>query len=76
MNTNKPENDQRAGFPLSDGLGGHHPMATERPKPNGVDCPNCRAVLLDTMPNESLLSAPPSKRVHCAECGYKGYRAA
>ena len=31
-------------------LGKPHSLSTEKPKPNGVSCPNCRSELFDTIP--------------------------
>ena len=52
----------------------HTAMYNNRPQKNGIECPNCKSELLDTNPFITLTSDPPQKRVHCDECGYKGYR--
>lgn len=46
-----------------------------RPRKNGIACPECGKELLDSDPRSTLASYPPKKIVHC-ECGYKGYRVA
>jgi ribosomal protein S27E len=42
--------------------------------PNGVACPECGAELMDTHPNNVLMSYPPKLRVKCSECAFEGYR--
>jgi hypothetical protein len=46
------------------------------PKPNGLGCPNCSNELFDTNPDQTLMSYPPQKRIHCEGCGHTGYRIA
>jgi hypothetical protein len=43
-------------------------------RPNGIACPECGEELMDTNPNEMLLTAPPQFRVHCPSCEYSGTR--
>ena len=47
---------------------------TDEPKPNGIECPICKSELLDSNPSITLTSYPAKKNVHCASCGYAGYR--
>lgn len=50
-----------------------HRRANEYPRPNGIACPDCGAELLDT--NAIVLTSyPPKANVHCAGCGWHGYR--
>lgn len=46
-----------------------------KPRKNGISCPNCGKELFDTTPAFTLMSNPPQMNVHCV-CGYKGYRIA
>jgi DNA-directed RNA polymerase subunit RPC12/RpoP len=46
----------------------------EKPKPNGISCPECTAELWDTDPRITLTSNPPQKNIHCPECGFRGLR--
>jgi len=46
------------------------------PRPNGIACPKCGKELLDSNHSMTLTSNPPQKNVHCAACGYAGYRVA
>jgi ribosomal protein S27E len=41
---------------------------------NGIACPECGQELLDTNPDQVLLTAPPQFRVHCSSCDYTGTR--
>ena len=41
---------------------------------NGSACPKCDADLLDWEPDAVLYSDPLQVRVHCVECGHRGYR--
>ena len=43
-------------------------------QPNGIACPECGQELLDTNPDQVLLTAPPQFRVHCSSCDYTGTR--
>lgn len=43
---------------------------------NGIECPLCKAELMDTHPNVILASDPPQKQVHCPACGWTGHRLA
>ena len=45
-------------------------------KRNGIKCPQCEEELFDTHPNIILSSLPPQKSIHCATCGWQGYRLA
>lgn len=45
-----------------------------RPRPNGIACPNCAKELMDSNPACVLTSNPPQKNTHCPACGYRGYR--
>jgi hypothetical protein len=47
---------------------------SNEPKPNGIECPECGEELMDTNPNETLISYPAKKNVHCPKCEYRGYR--
>lgn len=49
---------------------------TLRLKRNGIACPQCGAEMLDSSSMTMLMSFPPQKNVHCAACGYSGYRVA
>lgn len=44
-------------------------------KPNGIECPNCKAELNDTEPNKVTKTNGPSyTSVGCLKCGYFGIR--
>jgi len=45
------------------------------PKPNGIECPQCKGELSDT-DSCMLMSSPPKKNVLCEQCSYRGYRIA
>jgi len=45
-----------------------------KPKPNGIECPECKEELYDTQPDMVLTSYPPQKNVGCLRCKYRGYR--
>ncbi len=45
-------------------------------RPNGIECPECKAELWDSEPAMTLTSNPPKKTIHCPACGYRGYRIA
>ena len=47
-----------------------------RPRPNGILCPECGNELFDVNPNTVLTSYPPKKAVKCNGCGFNGYRLA
>ena len=49
-----------------------HADLTKYPKPNGIECPECKKELMDS-DCMVLCSYPPKKNVEC-ECGYRGYR--
>ena len=49
-----------------------HADLTKYPKPNGIECPECKKELMDS-DCMVLYSYPAQKNVEC-ECGYKGYR--
>jgi len=49
-----------------------HVNSTTYPKPNGIECPECKKELMDS-DSMVLYSYPAQKNVEC-ECGYKGYR--
>jgi len=42
------------------------------PRKNGIACPSCGKELMDTSPAIVLPSAPPTRHIHCATCGFKG----
>lgn len=42
--------------------------------PNGIACPKCGEELVDSNPNQTLLSYPPQKNIECIKCKYTGYR--
>ncbi len=46
------------------------------PETNGISCPDCGEELLDSRPNNILMSHPPQKNTHCNNCDYTGYRIA
>ena len=46
------------------------------PVKNGIQCPVCKDELYDTNPMTTLLSDPPQKNIHCANCDWYGYRIA
>jgi hypothetical protein len=50
-------------------------MFSNKPKPNGISCPECGSELMDSNPMITLTSYPAKKNVHC-NCGYKAYRIA
>ena len=41
---------------------------------NGIQCPGCGAEMLDWDPDVVLYSDPLQLRVHCVECGHRGYK--
>ena len=43
---------------------------------NGIACPTCGKELVDSNPNEVLLSYPAQMRVVCPACGWRGLRCA
>ena len=45
-----------------------------KPRPNGIACPECGGELLDSHPMMQLANSPPQKNVHCPKCKYAGYR--
>ena len=45
-----------------------------KPRPNGIACPECGTELLDSHPMMQLASNPPQKNVNCPKCEYAGYR--
>lgn len=49
-------------------------IASRKPRPNGIACPQCGAELLDSDPSACLTSNPPKTYVHCDACEYRGYR--
>ncbi len=49
---------------------------SNEPIRNGIACPKCAVELLDSHPEQILLSYPAQKDIHCEQCGYKGYRLA
>jgi len=50
--------------------------ATKITPRNGIACPKCGEELIDTNPNEMLLSFPAQMRVACPACGWTGTRCA
>ena len=44
------------------------------PKPNGIECPNCKSELYDLCPGWILSSYPPKLKIGCMKCDYKNYR--
>jgi RNase P subunit RPR2 len=50
--------------------------ATKITPSNGIACPKCDKELVDTNPNEVLLSYPAQMRVACLACGWTGTRCA
>lgn len=54
----------------------HAELNSNKPRRNGIACPNCHAELFDSDPRVTLTSWPPQKAVHCDQCGHKGYRIA
>ena len=49
---------------------------SDKPKGNGIACPECSEELFDTNPSMELLCMPPKKDVYCVKCGFKGMRIA
>jgi len=52
-----------------------------RLKSNGIACPKCsfdkkENSLYDTKPDEFMACFPPTKRIQCIVCGFKGHRIA
>jgi hypothetical protein len=45
-----------------------------KPRLNGIECPNCGCELFDSSPMVILASNPPQKNIACNACGYTGYR--
>jgi len=54
----------------------HWDLMSNKPRPNGIACPNCGDELLDSNPMMTLTSMPPKKSVNCINCDYVGYRIA
>jgi hypothetical protein len=50
----------------------YYPVA--KPIPNGIACPECGAELVDSTPDQALLTHPIQYRIHCPSCGYSGTR--
>lgn len=48
-------------------------LDSNKPRPNGIDCPKCGGPLWDSCPGIVLMSYPPQKNVHCPSCGHQGY---
>lgn len=46
------------------------------PRPNGIECPECKSELWDRSPMITLTSNPPQKDIYCPQCHYVGYRLA
>lgn len=51
-------------------------LNSNKPRLNGLACPNCGKELVDSNPNMLLTSNPPQKNVKCQACEYVGYRVA
>lgn len=51
-------------------------MNSNKPRRNGLACPQCGEPLLDTNPNMRMLTAPPMFHVHCSQCEHTGARVA
>lgn len=49
-------------------------LDSNKPRPNGIECPKCKSELYDSAPRVMLTSYPPKKEVHCEKCDYHGYR--
>ena len=49
---------------------------SQKPHPNGIECPECGKELWDSNPMMVLTSSPAQKNIHCPDCGYVGYRLA
>jgi len=49
-------------------------MDWNKPRLNGIACPECGAELMDTSPGQVLASLPPRTAIHCSECNYTGSR--
>ena len=47
-------------------------MLNKFPRPNGLECPDCKAELMD-VDNSVLCSYPPKKNVKCSKCKFTGY---
>lgn len=41
---------------------------------NGIACPSCGKELVDSNPNQMLLTDPPQKQIECGSCEYTGHR--
>lgn len=53
-----------------------HLLSNMHNRPNGIECPSCKAELVDADPNMQLASDPPKKAIKCLKCSYSGYRLA
>ena len=53
-----------------------HILYSDKPRKNGIACPECGSELEDSDPHSTLASNPPQKNVNCTKCDYKGYRVA
>lgn len=51
-----------------------HHAAQEGSRPNGIACPRCANELLDSNSSVILTTNPPQKSIHCASCGWTGFR--
>lgn len=49
-------------------------LNSNKPRPNGIKCPECGKELMDSSPMIVLCSIPPKKDVYCKNCKYTGYR--
>jgi len=47
-----------------------------KPRPNGIECPECKEELWDSATMCTITSKPPLENVYCPKCGYRGYRLA
>ena len=47
---------------------------SSEPVPNGIACPKCGIELVDSKPDQALLTYPIQYRIHCPSCGYSGTR--
>jgi hypothetical protein len=45
-----------------------------KPIPNGIACPECGKELVDSKPDQALLTYPIQYRIHCPSCDYSGTR--
>ena len=45
------------------------------PKPNGIECPKCKAEMMDST-GEMLCTHPPQRAIHCKNCDLIAFRIA